>query len=379
MTPAETHTARRSDYSAADVVALLARKTYAEVQAITGWSKGSIYSAALAAGARKTEARIQERRAERQQRQLEAFAAMLNTTAKADVLDFLESMPDESIQLVVSSPPYNIAKPYNGSPSADAMRPLFYLGWLAQVISECARVLKPGGVICFQVGSTRDWMGQLLPLDVAVFEYFRQCHLTFQNRVVWTVPHGLTPKQRLAERYETLLIFSKGEPTFNPNAARIPQKQPGKRAFKGPNQGKLSGNPLGAWPTNVWDDIGNVGHAHPDKEFGDHPAQFPLALAKRAILLYSMPGDVVCDVFSGSGTTQVGAIQTGRAFIGCDLFYEDLRAKRVGATQPDLVTPLTGITDASLAVWQAEARKVELPAVPRSLAEEQQQLVMELF
>src|SRR3546814_14469511 len=102
---------------------------------------------------------------------------------------------------------------------------------------------------------------------------------------------------------------------LNPTPGRRPQKNPGKRAFKGPRRGTLSGHPLGAWPTNVWDDIGNVGHNHPERRCGDHPAAFPLALAKRAILLYTLPVDLVCDPFCGSGTPQEIGRASGREMV----------------------------------------------------------------
>jgi DNA modification methylase len=247
------------------------------------------------------------------------------------------------------------------------MRFTYFHGWLMQIISEVSRVLKPGGVFCLNVGKTLDWTDQLMPMDVLLYENLRRSGLTFQNRVIWTIPHGLTPKKRLADRYETMLIFSKGEtPTFNPNVARMPQKQPGKRAFKGPNKGELSGNPYGAFPTDVWGDIATVRHNHPEKACGDHPAQFPVMLAKRAILLYTTPGDLVCDPFCGSGTTAVAAIEAGRNFVGADLFYEDLRAKRIALAKMDNFSVLPGVSDESVAVWQAEARQVNLTAPPNA-------------
>ncbi len=88
-----------------------------------------------------------------------------------------------------------------------------------------------------------------------------------------------------------------------------------------------------------------------------------MKLVKRAILLYTLPGEPVCDCFVGSGSTAVAAIETGRGFVGADLFYEDLRAKRIANAKPDSFTPLTGVTDESVAVWQAEARRVEHTAV----------------
>jgi DNA modification methylase len=357
------------------IIGLLQRSTYEAVRAETAapswrdrfpgsqtWSRGRIYQLALKTGARKTETRILERAAERRARQEETLRELIGTTAKADVVDFLNGLPDDSVQLALTSIPYNVGKKY-GDGAGDSMRAVYYHGWIMQVISEVSRILKDGGVFFLQAGQTRDWQERLMPLDVLLYDNLRQAGLTFQSRIVWTLPHGLTPKARLAERYETALVFSKGAPSvFNPTAARKPQKQPGKRAFKGPKKGELSGNPLGAFPTNVWDDIPSVRHNHPERKFGEHPAQFPLGLAKRAVLLWSNPGDLVCDPFSGSGTTHVACIQSGRDFVGADLFYEEIRARRVANAEPDRLSPLPGISEDGTAVWQAEARKVEAKA-----------------
>jgi len=197
------------------VISLLATHTYSEVMTITGLSKGAIYRVALRSGARKTEARIQERHADRRRRQEEFLKSMINSTATADVLDFLEAIPDNSVQCHFTSPPYNVSKKYGECATADTMRFTYYHGWLMQCISEMARTVKPGGVVCVNVGKTPDWTGALMPMDVLLFEDMRRAGLTFQNRVIWTIPHGLTPSKRLADRHETLLIFSKGlAPTF---------------------------------------------------------------------------------------------------------------------------------------------------------------------
>jgi DNA modification methylase len=355
------------------VLTLLKTKTYDQVHQETGWSRGSIYNLAVRAGARKHENRIRERHEARRRRQLEFLNEIIDSTVKCDVLDFLDGIPTDTVTLHLTSCPYNLGKPYGDCPGADQLRFTYYHGFLMQVISELARTLAPGGTVCLNLGATRDWEDQLMPLDILLFETLRRSGLAFQSRIVWTIPHGLTPKKRLAERYETILVFSKGEQqTFNPSAARVPQKQPGKRAFKGPNKGRLSGHPLGAHPTNVWN-IPNVGHNHPDRKYSKekHPAPFPLALARRAILLYTMPGDLVSDCFNGSGTTQHGAIETGRAFIGADLFYEDSRSARLAHVVPDSVCQLPGVTPESIAVWQAEARAVQHDAHPITPKEEE--------
>lgn len=372
-------TERRTDIDdAADkILADLDIKTYEQVAADWGTSRGKVYSLAMARGARKHESRIRERKAERARRQQEFLQEVMNASQKADVLDFLAGMPEESVALHFTSPPYNVGKNYGGSGDSDRLRFHFYLGFLLQVVSEMHRTLMPGGVLALQTGQTRDDGGQLCPLDTVLFSYLKEMGLLYQSRVAWCIPHGLTPDRRLAERYETILIFSKGEPrVFNPNPVRTPQKQPGKRAFKGPNKGNLSGHPFGSHPTNVWQ-IGNVGHNHPEKTFGPHPAQMPGEVARRTILLYTNPGDLVSDVFEGSGTTHVECKKLHRAFVGCDLFYEDLRQKRLANVAPEMVCQLPGVTDESLAVWQAEAREVRYAPSPESILHEKQMMLVE--
>jgi DNA modification methylase len=361
------------------VLRLLQRHTYEEIKEKTGWSRGRIYNLAIRASARKTEARIRERHHERRARQVEFLQQVLNSTVKAYVLDFMNGLPNDSINLFLTSPPYNLGIKYGQCPGADSMRFLFYYGWLLQIISEMSRALKAGGVLFLNLGNTRDWEDRLMPLDVLLYQDILKAGLTFQSRIIWEVPHGLTPRRRLAERYETALVFSKGpQLTFNPTAARTPQKHPDKRAFKGANKGRLSSHPLGAHPSNIWR-IPNVRHNNKEKRYeGPHPAQFPLLFAKRAVLLYSQPGDLVSDIFSGSGTTNHACIESGRAFVGADLFYEDLRARRLAEAVPDMICQLPGVTDESIAVWQAEARKVQHAALTITHSEEER-LIQETF
>lgn len=136
------------------------------------------------------------------------------------------------------------------------------------------------------------------------------------------------------------------------------RRTPAKIGYKGASKGQLTGHPFGAHPTNVWD-IPNAGHNRRDGVEG-HPAQMPAELARRAIQLYTLPRQLVVDPFSGSGTTHAECIRTGRDFAGADLAYEDLRARRLANVAPDLVSTLPGITDESLAVWQAEAVPVRV-------------------
>jgi DNA modification methylase len=194
----------------ADILQALPVMTYDQIRAASGWSRGKIYNVALKHGARKTEARIRERTAERKARQLESLAALIDTTAKADVLEYLDSLPDDCARLVVTSIPYNVGKRYGDGPSADQMAFVYFMGWTMQVISECARILKDGGTLFLQVGSTRDETGGLAPLDALLFEPLKKTGLTFQSRVIWTQPHGLTPRGALLSAMRPPLSSPKG-------------------------------------------------------------------------------------------------------------------------------------------------------------------------
>lgn len=339
-----------------EVLALLASNyTYQEVANLVGRSRGYVWKIAAEAGARKNEARIKDR-ARRLQEQLAMLEELKNQTVTADVLEFLREIPDESVATIIPSPPYNIGKGYQAHD--DRLRHVYYCGWMMQVVSECARVLKPGGTIALEVGVTRKDDGTRIPLHQIFFPMLVDAGLTWQNTITWVAPHGLTPKKRCADRHEDILIFSKGEPVvFNATPARTPQKNPAKRAFRGPNKGELSGCPLGAHPTDVWADVDHVRHNTP--EFTGHPAQFSLALAKRLMSIYSMPGDLTMDMFSGTGTVQLAAFILGREFVGADLSYADIRAKRLAGAEPDRVCVFPGVSAESAAIWNATATRVE--------------------
>ena len=96
----------------------------------------------------------------------------------------------------------------------------------------------------------------------------------------------------------------------------MPAKYPGKRHFKGPNVGQLSGNPLGKNPEDVWS-IPNVKSNHVEKT--EHPCQFPVGLIERLVLSLTNPGDLVFDPFSGVASAGVASAIHGRRFWGCEL------------------------------------------------------------
>jgi adenine-specific DNA-methyltransferase len=240
-----------------------------------------------------------------------------------DCLDLLRGCPDETFQLVVTSPPYNIGKEYEKRLDIDA-----YLSQQARVIRECVRCLAPQDSICWQVGNYVD-DGAIIPLDTILFPIFKDLGLRMRNRIIWHFEHGLHCSRRFSGRYETIVWFTKtDEYLFNLDAVRVPQKYPGKKYFKGPNAGKYSCNPLGKNPGDLWV-IPNVKSNHVEKT--EHPCQFPVELIERLVLSLTREGDWVLDPFLGSGTTIIAAVRHGRRGAGAETVprYVSLARERV--------------------------------------------------
>lgn len=244
-----------------------------------------------------------------------------------DALNFLRRMPDESIDLVVSSPPYNIGKVYEKRAAIED-----YLADMRPVLSELGRVLKNSGSVCWQVGNYVD-SGEVFPLDIYYYPMFKDLGLQLRNRIVWHFGHGLHASKRFSGRYETLLWFSKsGEYKFYLDAVRVPAKYPGKTHFKpGKNYGKPSGNPLGKNPSDIWEfvvqewenelwNIPNCKSNHPEKT--DHPCQFPIELVERCVLAFTDAGDRVLDPFGGVGSTALAAALHDRKAVSIEQLPE---------------------------------------------------------
>ena len=117
-----------------------------------------------------------------------------------------------------------------------------------------------------------------------------------------------------------ILWFTKGDDyVFNLDPIRVPQKYPGKKAFKGPNYGQYTGNPLGKNPGDVWI-FPNVKANHVEKTI--HPCQFPIELVERFVLATTNPDDLVVDPYLGVGSTACAAVLHGRRAAGADVVAE---------------------------------------------------------
>ena len=231
---------------------------------------------------------------------------------EGDCRKLLKDLPERSIDLVVTSPPYCMNREYDSSNSVEE-----FVETHSKLLPEVWEKLKPGGNLCWQVGvHVRD--NVIAPLDYlvhGVMSGIKDARL--RNRIIWSFGHGLHLEKRFSGRYEVVLWYSKGDKyIFNLNAVRVPQKYPGKRRYKGERKGEYSGNPLGKNPSDVWD-IPNVKACHVEKTA--HPCQFPIALAKRLIDSLSPEDGLVFDPFAGSGTTGAAAVLAGRRFVGAEL------------------------------------------------------------
>lgn len=232
-----------------------------------------------------------------------------------DVERFLDALPEEPIfDLVVTSPPYDIGKEYeHRMPISE------YYEWQRRIIRKIYVRLKDTGSLCWQVGNYVD-NGKILPLDIELAPIFKELGMSLRNRIIWHFGHGLHSKKRFSGRYEVVMWYTKTDNyVFNLDPVRIPSKYPGKRYFKGPNKGKLSGNPLGKNPEDVWE-IPNVKSNHIEKTI--HPCQFPVGLIERLILSLSNEGSLIFDPFAGVASSGVAALANGRHFWGCEIMPE---------------------------------------------------------
>nr|MDO8112966.1 site-specific DNA-methyltransferase [Candidatus Sigynarchaeota archaeon] len=237
---------------------------------------------------------------------------------RGNCLDGLKRMSDASIDLVVTSPPYNInLKSRNNYTTNyfDNIPESTYRENIKAVLAELSRITKDRGSVWINMKSR--WMnssqetvsatqGSLEP-PTWILEYTRGS-LHLKNLVIWNYDiNSDTQNNKFHPRYEFLFFFVKDpkEYNFNIDRIRIPNKTGDKR-----------NNPLGANPSDVWYIPLVKGNS---KERSLHPAQFPETMVERIIASCSNEGDVVLDPFFGSGTTLKVAIANKRNAIGFEI------------------------------------------------------------
>lgn len=252
-----------------------------------------------------------------------------------DALENLKSLESNKFDLIITSPPYNVGKEYETKQSIE-----IYLEQQKEVIEQLIRVVSSKGSICWQVGNYVK-NGEIFPLDIFYYNIFKNHNLKLRNRIIWYFGHGLHASKRFSGRYETILWFTKEDGyIFNLNNVRIPSKYPGKRHFKGPKKGQLSGNPSGKNPSDIWEiiindweqelwNIPNVKSNHPEKT--EHPCQYPIELVERCVLALTNEDSWVLDPYAGVGSTMIAAIKNNRNVIGIEreAKYVDIAKERI--------------------------------------------------
>lgn len=260
-----------------------------------------------------------------------------------DSLELLKKLPNNSVNMIITSPPYCMGKEYEDLTDDEKS----FIEKHKIILPEVIRILKKGGSLCWQIGYHVKH-AEIIPLDVLVYNIIMELNGKFlktekmklRNRIVWTFGHGLHSQKRLSGRHETILWFTKGdEYTFNLDDIRVPQKYPGKTHYKGEKKGKISGNPNGKNPSDVWNElvedvwnIPNVKSNHLEKTA--HPCQFPSTIPIRLVKALTNIGDTVMDPFMGSGTSAIASIITNRNFIGGELNndYFEITKQRISDT-----------------------------------------------
>lgn len=215
--------------------------------------------------------------------------------------EHMEELPDNSIHLMVTSPPYNVGKVYDENLTMDE-----YRAFLKRVWAETRRVLIPGGRACINIAN----LGRkpYIPLHTFIIEDMLDLRFLMRGEVIWNKASSGSPSTAwgswlsaqnptLRDIHEYILIFSKD------NFSRGSQHH---------KKNTITRDEFLEFTKSIW-----TFSAEPATKVG-HPAPFPVELPYRLIQLYTFKEDSVLDPFIGSGQTAIAAIKTGRHYVGYD-------------------------------------------------------------
>jgi site-specific DNA-methyltransferase (adenine-specific) len=231
-----------------------------------------------------------------------------------DCIDYLRALDTGSVDLIIADPPYNIG--FDGGKGWDRQwdNEADYLTWCAEWTRECARVLAEGRMLIVW-GTLKTDTFLRYKLDVLN----SLPGMVGQNEVIWSYNWGGRSKANFGRKHELAWCYSKGERfLFNGDDVRVPRKM-----TSNPRTGQPYTN--GTIPTCVWE---KNNHTTSDDFCGWHPTSKNLDILTRMITAYTNPGDLVCDPFSGSGSTAIAALRAGRSFTGTELDPDYLAQSR---------------------------------------------------
>lgn len=241
----------------------------------------------------------------------------------SDVLIGLGVIPDDTVTNVITSPPYNLKIGYHSA--ADDQPYADYVAWLAQVFSECYRILRVGGRLIVNIDAMTNRQDDKdveyvrdIRTDLAI--ELRKMKFLFYGEHIWYKSNKdpsfnggqfngkktawgsyCSPSTPAVRRnHEYILVYSKGQFTL-------------------PKEEGVSGDP-DIVDTDFQNWIASVWYMQPEtRKLGKHPVPFPVDLPRRCLQMYSYPNDLVVDPFNGVGTTSLAAVLTKRRYIGIDM------------------------------------------------------------
>lgn len=224
-----------------------------------------------------------------------------------DCMLLFSGIRSESVDLIFADPPFNLGKDYGTSRFHNAQPDKHYLEWSKTWLAECVRVLKPGGSLF--VYNIPKW---LIPIGAYLNEL-----LEFRHWIAITMKNNYPRGNRLYPAHYGLLYYVKGK-SFKFNRLRVPVpscRHCGKdlRDYGG-HRDKL--NPAGLNLTDFWDDTSPVRHSKFKKRASN---ELKPLIPRRAILIASSEGDIVCDPFGGGGSTFEEAEKNGRLWVGSEI------------------------------------------------------------
>lgn len=232
---------------------------------------------------------------------------------QADCMTILPTLAAESVDVVFADPPFNLRKDY-GNLSSDSQPDMAYLRWCAAWLSECIRVLKPGGAL---------WLYNLPKWNMALGAFLQSREMDFRHWVAVEQKNGLPIQGRLYPAHYSLLYFTKGKPTtFNRIRTPIETCRHCGGEIRDYGGHRDAMNPDGVNLKDIWTDIPPVRHRKFKSEARAANA-LSTKLLERVIEISSRPGDVVLDPFGGSGTTYGVCEQRHRQWIGIEIESPD--------------------------------------------------------